>query len=256
LGQPTFTPHLDANELVINNLLAFLLAVVFDQGIPAERAWRASYELMQRLGHLDSARMVADPEGVRAAVGQPPVFHRYRAKMPGWLVAAARIVLEYFHGDAARIWSKSRPPGNHISARTGSPASARRRRRWQWRSWSATSAYPCGTVWQRHRVRRPRPSFLPQIRPGRIRRSRPHGRRRAPRLPEDHARSISTPGSFVVSGATPGYPTVQHARSSPCVRRKSAGPARYAAPNERPCRSRGRRGVTIERRGGCRADCL
>jgi uncharacterized HhH-GPD family protein len=104
-GQTTFTPHPEANQLIVDDPFAFLLAVIFDQGIPAERAWRAPYELMQRLGHLDPARMLADPQGVRATVGQPPVLHRYREKMPGWLVAAARIVVENYGGEAARIWN-------------------------------------------------------------------------------------------------------------------------------------------------------
>lgn len=104
-GQVTFTPHPEANALIMENPFAFLLAVIFDQGIPAERAWRAPYDLMRRLGHLDPARMLADPEGVRTAVAQPPVLHRYREKLPGWLVAAARIVLHDYAGDAARIWN-------------------------------------------------------------------------------------------------------------------------------------------------------
>lgn len=104
-GQATFTPHPEANALIMDNPFAFLLAVIFDQGIPAERAWRAPYDLMRRLGHLDPARMLADPVSVRIAVAQPPVLHRYREKLPGWLVAAARIVLCDYAGDAARIWN-------------------------------------------------------------------------------------------------------------------------------------------------------
>jgi hypothetical protein len=56
VGAATFTPHPEANALIINNPFAFLLAVIFDQGIPAERAWRAPYDMMQRLGHLDPQR--------------------------------------------------------------------------------------------------------------------------------------------------------------------------------------------------------
>ena len=105
VGEVTFTPHPEANALIMQNPFAFLLAVIFDQGIPAERAWRAPYDLTRRLGHLDPARMLADPEAVRSAVAQPPVLHRYREKLPGWLVAAARIVLHDYAGDAARIWN-------------------------------------------------------------------------------------------------------------------------------------------------------
>jgi uncharacterized HhH-GPD family protein len=116
VGQATFTPHPEANALIMDDSFAFLLAVIFDQGIPAERAWRAPYDLMQRLGHLDPARMLADPESVRTAVAQPPVLHRYREKLPGWLVAAARIVLHDYAGDAARIWN-DRPTARQLQQR-------------------------------------------------------------------------------------------------------------------------------------------
>ena len=39
-----------------------LSGVLFDQGIPAERAWAAPYLLRQRMGHLDPARIARDPE--------------------------------------------------------------------------------------------------------------------------------------------------------------------------------------------------
>jgi uncharacterized HhH-GPD family protein len=104
-GKPTFTPHPAANELVLTDPFAFLLAVIFDQGIPAERAWRAPYDLSQRLGHLDPHRMTTDPDAVRDAVGQPPVLHRYREKMPSWLLAAAGIVTDHYDGHAERIWN-------------------------------------------------------------------------------------------------------------------------------------------------------
>jgi hypothetical protein len=61
VGQATFIPHPEANQLILDEPFAFLLAVIFDQGIPAERAWRARYDLMERLGHLDPARMLTDP---------------------------------------------------------------------------------------------------------------------------------------------------------------------------------------------------
>lgn len=105
IAEPTFTPHPDANTMIITDPFAFLLAVIFDQGIPAERAWRAPYELLQRLGHLDPARIYSDADAVRAAVAQPPVLHRYREKMPAWLVSAAGIVLTDYGGDSGRIWN-------------------------------------------------------------------------------------------------------------------------------------------------------
>ena len=83
-----FTPHAEANELVRTDAFAFLTAVLFDQGVPAERAWTAPYLLRQRMGHLDPARSAGDPEGVRRAIQMQPKLHRYIKKMPRWLVGA------------------------------------------------------------------------------------------------------------------------------------------------------------------------
>lgn len=102
---PRFTPMVEANGLILTDPFAFLLAVIFDQGIPAERAWRAPYDLRQRLGHLDPARMATEPEQVRAAVAAPSALHRFVNNMPGWLVAAATIVMNEYGGDAAQIWA-------------------------------------------------------------------------------------------------------------------------------------------------------
>ena len=77
---------MEANAFLLENPFAFLLAVLFDQGIPAERAWRAPYDLLQRLGHLDPERIVAEPGAVAAAVAQAPALHRYVNTMPGWFM--------------------------------------------------------------------------------------------------------------------------------------------------------------------------
>ena len=71
-GEPFFTPNPAANRFLLDNPFAFLLAVIFDQGIAAERAWAAPYELQRRLGHLDPARMADDrvaflPAGLRVS---------------------------------------------------------------------------------------------------------------------------------------------------------------------------------------------
>jgi uncharacterized HhH-GPD family protein len=100
-----FTADKDANKLLRTTPFAFLTAVLFDQGIPAERAWLAPYLLRQRLGHLDPERIARDADGVAAAIQSPPKLHRYIAKMPGWLVLAAQRVMTQYGGDAAAIWS-------------------------------------------------------------------------------------------------------------------------------------------------------
>ena len=111
-----FTSNAEANELVRTDAFAFLTAVLFDQGVPAERAWTAPYLLRQRMGHLDPARIAGDPEGVRRAIQMQPKLHRYIEKIPRWLVGAARRVEQDYRGDASAIW-KDRPSAVELQRR-------------------------------------------------------------------------------------------------------------------------------------------
>lgn len=100
-----FTANPEANNLVRTDPFAFLLAVIFDQNVPAERAWLAPFLLKARLGYLDPKSVASAYEEVQAAIQQEPKLHRYVNKMPGWVVRAAQRVLDHYGGDAATIWS-------------------------------------------------------------------------------------------------------------------------------------------------------
>ena len=100
-----FTPSREANQLIHDDPFAFLLAVISDMGIPAERAWAIPYKLLERLGYLTPRQLAADPAAVTAAFQQEPQLHRFVNNVPSWLVQAAQIVLDKYHGDAASIWS-------------------------------------------------------------------------------------------------------------------------------------------------------
>jgi len=116
-GQPvSFTPSVEANQFVIDNQLAFLLAVICDQGIKAERAWAVPWELRHRLGHLDPYRLASEPENVVAAFCRRPMLHRLVNVVPAWIVDAARRVVAEYGGDAARIWA-GRPSAVALQAR-------------------------------------------------------------------------------------------------------------------------------------------
>ncbi|WP_169948938.1 hypothetical protein [Microbispora sp. H11081] len=111
-----FTPDKEANEFIRTNSFAFLVGVLFDQGVSAERAWQAPWHLRQRLGHLDPERIAADESAVLAAINSPPKLHRYTETMPRWLVLAARRVLTDYDGDAGAIWS-DQPSADELQAR-------------------------------------------------------------------------------------------------------------------------------------------
>jgi len=105
-----FTDLAAADQLVKHSPDAFLLGVLFTQGIPAERAWAAPYLLRERLGHLDMTRLALEPDATASAVVRPPALHRFVATLPRWITSAARRVISEFGGSAANIW----PEGTHV----------------------------------------------------------------------------------------------------------------------------------------------
>jgi uncharacterized HhH-GPD family protein len=104
-GTVTFTPDPAADALIREDPFAFLIAVISDMGIRAERAWALPYLLRARLGYLSPGGIAANPEAVRDAVQQAPKLHRFVNIVPEWLVRAAHIVLDRYGGDAGRLWS-------------------------------------------------------------------------------------------------------------------------------------------------------
>lgn len=100
-----FAETAEGDALLQENAFAFLIGVVLDEGITAERAWEGPRLLRQRLGHLDPWRMQYELEELRQAFAQRPMLHRYREIMPAAVADAARRVCEEYDGDASRIWA-------------------------------------------------------------------------------------------------------------------------------------------------------
>jgi uncharacterized HhH-GPD family protein len=100
-----FTPNPEADRLVRNDPFAFLLAVIADMGIRAERAWALPFELRARLGYLSPREFATHPDAVRAAIQQEPKLHRFINTVPGWVILAAQIIDDQYNGDASRLWS-------------------------------------------------------------------------------------------------------------------------------------------------------
>jgi uncharacterized HhH-GPD family protein len=106
----SFTGDPDADDLLHSSANAFLLGVLFTQGIPAERAWAGPYLLAQRLGTLDLTVLASRPDKVREALQRPPMLHRFKETLPKWISSAAERLLTDYDGDATRIW----PAGDHV----------------------------------------------------------------------------------------------------------------------------------------------
>lgn len=100
-----FTTLPAANELLESSPNAFLLGVLFTQGIPAERAWAGPYLLRERLGTLNLTFLAENLDAVRSAVQLPPMLHRFKETLPRWISAAAQRLLAEYDGDAACVWA-------------------------------------------------------------------------------------------------------------------------------------------------------
>jgi len=90
---------------------AFLLGVIFDQGITAEKAWDAPEILKKRLGTLDPVKIEKmNLRKIRKAIKgerKGEALHRYINKMARWIKDAARIVSNEYSGNAKNIWEEA-----------------------------------------------------------------------------------------------------------------------------------------------------
>jgi uncharacterized HhH-GPD family protein len=103
-----FCPDPAANSLILQSPFAFLLGVVFDQGIVAEKAWAAPFQLRSRLGFLDPAKLAAtDVATISSAIATRPALHRYTTNMARYVHLTAVRVVGQYGGDASAIWSQT-----------------------------------------------------------------------------------------------------------------------------------------------------
>jgi len=105
VGGTKFTPDPEANDLILSDPFAFLLAVIFDQGINAERAWAAPLQLKRALGGLKPDIIAKNEELVRKAIQGPPSLHRFKNKLARWVVSAADRVVKDYAGSVQKMWS-------------------------------------------------------------------------------------------------------------------------------------------------------
>lgn len=106
----SFTGEPEADALLRRDSNAFVIGMLFTQGVPAERAWAGPFRLLQRLGTLDPAYLAREPQAVRHALQQPPMLHRFKETLPAWIVSAAERIVTEYAGDASLIWA----PGSSV----------------------------------------------------------------------------------------------------------------------------------------------
>jgi uncharacterized HhH-GPD family protein len=97
----------EADRFVRSNPFAFLVAVLLDQGVPAERAFAAPLLLRQRLGHLSPRRIAREPGRLRRAMRLSPMPHRYPDQSSTWIISASRRIVQELEGRTDRLWADS-----------------------------------------------------------------------------------------------------------------------------------------------------
>jgi uncharacterized HhH-GPD family protein len=108
----------DANELLSRSPLALLVAMILDQQVPLERAFSAPFDLAARLGHEPTAEELAafDPDALSAVFSERPALHRYPRAMAARVQEVARLIVEEYDGDTAKLWSTA-PTGAELYKR-------------------------------------------------------------------------------------------------------------------------------------------
>ena len=92
-----------ADGLVNNEPLALLLAMLLDQQIPMEWAFKSPYRLG---GQLDASAIAAmDPADLEAVFGTKPALHRFPAAMARRAHEMCRHIAEEYDGDAGAVWA-------------------------------------------------------------------------------------------------------------------------------------------------------
>jgi uncharacterized HhH-GPD family protein len=103
-----FTGVAEADRLIAREPLALLNGFELDQQVTLQKAFSGPYEIRQRLGHLDAARIAAmDPAELDAAFRQRPAIHRFPGAMAAKVQALCAEISGRYGGDAARIWTEA-----------------------------------------------------------------------------------------------------------------------------------------------------
>ena len=96
----------EANELLSRSPLALVIAMLLDQQVTLEKAFSGPLDLVRRLGHEPTAAELAefDPDRLAAIFSERPALHRYPRAMAARVQELARLIVDQYDGDAARLW--------------------------------------------------------------------------------------------------------------------------------------------------------
>ena len=99
-----------ADQLVLDDPFSLLLAMMLDQQIPMEWAFKGPARLAERLGDRYSVTSIAamEPDELEAAFKEKPAIHRFPGSMARRCGELARHVVEHYDADAGAVWADVR----------------------------------------------------------------------------------------------------------------------------------------------------
>jgi uncharacterized HhH-GPD family protein len=97
------------DHLLSEDPLALIIAMVLDQQIPLEKAFRSPFELKERLGGtLDVATVASmDPETLADLFSARPALHRFPKSMAGRVQEVCVLIVSSYGGDPAAVWTSA-----------------------------------------------------------------------------------------------------------------------------------------------------
>jgi uncharacterized HhH-GPD family protein len=112
-----YTGNDEADRLLSEEPLALLIGFALDQQVTVQKAFSGPWEIRQRLGYLDAARIAAtDPAELDRVFRERPAIHRFPGSMAGKVQALCAFIAERYDNDASRIWREAKD-GRDLQAR-------------------------------------------------------------------------------------------------------------------------------------------
>ena len=105
-GTLAVTGDAEADQLVLDDPFSLVLAMMLDQQIPMEWAFKGPARLAERLGDRYSVAAIAaiEPDELEAAFKEKPALHRFPGSMARRCGELARHIVEHYDGDARAVW--------------------------------------------------------------------------------------------------------------------------------------------------------
>ncbi len=99
----------EERNFLLSDWNAFLIALIADQSVKVEVAWRLPYYFAQRLGHFDFEKILKEEsiDSLEQIIKEKPALHRYPRKMAEYIWSAVEGTQKEYDGNIANLWLKN-----------------------------------------------------------------------------------------------------------------------------------------------------